>query len=638
MSRNYDLQYKEEKMLQSRNDKWIRGLNTTVSNTQIRADELSEAQDIQLVEDGKVKCPRDGQDYYGTSTDSRVMGLFPFYKSDGTRKLVRMSGSSLYAYSSTSAVAITGAVYTTGLPMNGVIAYDRLYLANGTDALTYYDGASVTSFSGISAPSTASVSFSGSTGTFTYSYKVTAVNTVGETTPTAAATAIANVSSLSTTAYTTVSWTAVSGAVGYNLYGRKDGTWRHMIYLEGANSVTYNDTGTVTPNELQLPPEGNTTTGPKGKYIALYKDSLFIAGDPTNPSRMYYSGGGDHVHDFTVGGGGGFLDVSKNDGQVITGMIVFKNKLLVFKEESIYQFSFTTDGLPQIEQVSSSLGAVAPRSIVAVENDIFFASRRGVFTIGNEAGFAFDVLRTNELSARIRSVYQGIDPAYIQNIAAIYTTDADANLVIFAYTPSGMTTNSKAIVYDRERLGWYKWSNMQANCWTTWRGTDQVNHYLYGDDASGYVKEILSGSNDFGTAIRGYFRIRAEDFKELNRYKKLKDVDLVLREPTGTVQVNIIKDGVDTVQTVPITTISPSVNFGHYVLSEFLFGESVGTGVSTQDENLLRTFRNLNLEGRSFLLEFDNLGTAASFTLLETSMSAKPRSVRYRKSEEVVAI
>lgn len=628
---------RQSKDLVSRDEKWIRGLNLLVSNTQIRPDELSEAQDVELVEDGKVQCPRTGQAYYGSSSGSRVHGIFAYNQADGTRQLLRMNDSGkLQLYASGSWNNVSGYTYTTGLNTDAVTAYDRLYLCNGTDPLTYYDGSSITSFTSLTAPTAPTVTRTGTTGSYTYSYKITAVSNVGETSASAEGHSDLNQAVLDASSYMTVSWSAVTGAIGYNVYGRKDGQWSFITYLEGNSSTSYIDKGSVTPSTVFTPPEGNSTAGPKGKYVSLYKDSLFVFGDPDNPSRLYYSGGGDKINDFTIGGGGGFIDISKNDGQIGTGMIVFKNSLVVFKEDSIYQFSFDSSGLPSVVLVNPSVGAIAPRSIIAVENDVFFMSRRGVFTLGNEAGFAFDVLRTNELSSRVRSVVTSIDPAHVANVAAIYVSDSTKNLAIFAYTPSGSTTNSKAIVYDRERLGFVKWSNIQANCWCTWRGSDSVTHYLYGDDASGYVKEILSGSDDFGTPIRGYFRVRAEAFKELDRYKRLKDVTVVLRRPSGTIKLNLIQDGVNTVYTNQIGTLQPSINFGHYVFSRFLFGQSSGTGVSSQDENVKRVIRNINLTGRSFMLEFDNQGTSASFTLLLTMLLARPRSLRYSKSEEVV--
>lgn len=638
--RNYATKLRDEERMDIAYESWIRGLNQLVSSTQIKPNEVVEMVDCQLIEDGKIQCPRSGQSYFGASVDSQVTGLFPLYKSDGTRNLLRMSSTSLRKYvNDTTWSSISGYTYTAGQNMNSVTVYDRAYIVNGADPLTYTDGSTITSFTQRSAPTISSVTRTGgSTGSYTYSYKVKAVTDVGSTSPSAAVSATADWADPNSTHYMTISWGSVTGATAYEIYGRRDGFWFFIASVEGNAKTTYVDDGTDTPNEAFPIVDVNTTGGPTGQYIAVYKDSLFIAGDPNNPSRVYYSGGGDQINNFSIDGGGGLIDVARNDGQIITGLIVFKNSLIIFKEDSIYQFSFTSSGLPQITQVTASVGCVAPRSIQTVENDVFFLSRRGVFTIGNEQGFAFDVLRTNELTAKVRPIIQSIDGAYIQNATALYVPSSDFNLYILSYTPSGSTTNTKALVYDRERLAWYKWTNIQANCWTSYRGTDGVTHFLYGDDASGYVKEILSGTDDFGSAIHGYFYLKGEPFKNgIARYKNLKDIDVVLRNPFGAITLSVVQDGVETAFDAAIGTISPSINFGHYTLTDFLLGESFGTGVSSSDELLERSIKNVNLRnGKTFQLRFDN-NSSARFVLLYAGMMAKPRGERFRLSEDIIS-
>ena len=637
--RNYKFKFTPIKRLVSKQETWIRGLDVLVSPTQIKPNELAEATDCQLIEDGKIQCPRDGQAYYGASNGTRVRGIFSYYKSDGTKQLLRTVGTHLQLYVSASTwTNVSGYTYTNDLTTNGVTAYDRLYINNGTDPLTYYDGTSITSFTAIGSPSTPTATPTrGTAGTnsYTYSYKITATTAVGETNVSTAGTCTLAVSQLSTTDYVSLSWPTVASATGYNIYGRKDGQWFFMKSLEGVNSTSYVDKNQDTPNEAMLPPSADGTAGPKGAYVAVYKDTLFVAGDPANPSRMYYSGGGDKINDFTVGGGGGLIDIAKNDGQVITGLIVFKNTLLIFKEDSIYQFSFDTSGLPSLAQTNPAVGAIAPRSIIAVENDIFFASRRGIFTIGNEPGFAFDVLRTNELSSRVRSIYQSTEPTRMKDIAAIYTSDANKNLVIFSYTPSGGTYNSQAIVYDRERLAWYKWTNIQANCWTIYRGTDGITHYLYGDDNSGYIKEILTGTTDFGNQIHGFFSLNGESFGAINQYKILKDLDLVLRKPSGSISYSVYQDGIEEVYSTNIGTISPALNFGHYIFKEFLFKDTFGTGTVSSDQIVIRTKKNVNIEGKTFQHRFDN-NSSSNFILLFAGMTANPRNPRYRHSSDLI--
>jgi hypothetical protein len=352
---------------------------------------------------------------------------------------------------------------------------------------------------------------------------------------------------------------------------------------------------------------------------------------------MYYSGGGDKINDFTIASGGGFIDISKNDGSIGTGMVPFKNTLIVFKEDSLYQFSFSTSGLPSITQVNPAVGAIAPRSIIAVENDIFFVSRRGVFTVGNEPGFAFDVLRTNEISARVRPVFQAINTNYLTNIAAIYATADNVNICIFAYTPAGETTNTRALVFDRERSAWCEWTNITANCWFPYIETDGSVSVLYGSDSSGYVNQVLTGTDDFGSAIHSYFKTQAADFGFLNVYKTLKDVDLILRNPSGNISIDILNDGITTEKSANIYSVRPAINWGHYTFSDFTMMDSQGSGtVDAQDANKLATLKNLNIEGRSFLLSLDN-NSASSFVLLGTNMTAKARSPRFRHSEDIVS-
>jgi hypothetical protein len=102
--------------------------------------------------------------------------------------------------------------------------------------------------------------------------------------------------------------------------------------------------------------------------------------------------------------------------------------------------------------------------------------------------------------------------------------------------------------------------------------------------------------------------------------------------------MSIIKDGIETATSMNISTVSPAINFAHYVFARFLFKESYGTGaVTSQDDNVLRTKRNINLQGRSFMLSFTNGGSGASFTLLQTTMTAKPRAAKYRLSTDIIS-
>ena len=68
---------------------FLGGLNTFQDQVLIRDSELTEAQNIVLDVDGIE--PRYGTINHGNDgSDSKVYGLFPFYKSDGTSKFLRL--------------------------------------------------------------------------------------------------------------------------------------------------------------------------------------------------------------------------------------------------------------------------------------------------------------------------------------------------------------------------------------------------------------------------------------------------------------------------------------------------------------------------------------------------------------------
>lgn len=106
----------------------------------------------------------------------------------------------------------------------------------------------------LSAP-TVSVSNIGSTGATTYGYRVSAINSVGETLASSTVTTSTGNSSLSGSNYNRISWSRVIGATGYKVYGRTSGSELLMATVTTANH--FDDTGVVTPSGAL--PSSNST-------------------------------------------------------------------------------------------------------------------------------------------------------------------------------------------------------------------------------------------------------------------------------------------------------------------------------------------------------------------------------------------
>ncbi len=95
------------------------------------------------------------------------------------------------------------------------------------------------------APTLATFTTAGSLSDATYGYKVSAYNAIGETLPSPEATIV--VPAGTATNRVTVTWPAITGATGYRVYGRTSGGPWLRIATVTAPTVTFNDTGSVTP-------------------------------------------------------------------------------------------------------------------------------------------------------------------------------------------------------------------------------------------------------------------------------------------------------------------------------------------------------------------------------------------------------
>lgn len=83
----------------------------------------------------------------------------------------------------------------------------------------------------------------------------------------------------------------------------------------------------------------------KANYLAMHYGRLFAAGDPENPSRLYWSktpGDGRSIEDWRTDAAsentsGGHVEVGDTSGDPITGLLALSNQLLIFKRHSVYR-------------------------------------------------------------------------------------------------------------------------------------------------------------------------------------------------------------------------------------------------------------------------------------------------------------
>lgn len=531
---------------------FLGGLNTFQDETLIKDSELTEAKNILLDVDGIQ--PRPGTDDYSNSSDSTVLGGIGYYNSDGTREFLRMSGGKLKKYSSGTPTAVDTDSYSTTADANFVQGRDKVFIFNGVQNLSYYDGSTITSYTSVNTPALPTVTPTGTTGATDYSYRISAFNAVGETLASTATAVTNGTSTLSTSNYNRVSWASVAGATGYNVWGR-EATGLGETYLDTTYTTAYNDQGARDPSTTLLPPESNTTTGVIATMGIFAISRIFAAGDPSFPSRLYYSDVGTKLGQFAIGADSqaGWVDVFRNDGSQIRAIAPFQGGVIVWKDNAIYKFTFTTitvngttASAPQLEEITRSFGGISFRGVQAVENDIVFPAKKdgrlAFYSLGNQENYAGSVLRTNELSIKIAEQLSNVAVDRLPNTAAFYFD----SIYGCAVSKSGSSTNDRIWCLDTRFGAWTYWEGFNPRFFMTYEDTSGNVNLYYGNESSGYMTQMFTTNrNDNDTAISVQFTTKSFNQKRFNKIKKYLNPTFQFKEvnQSGALNGEIYLDG-----------------------------------------------------------------------------------------------
>lgn len=214
----------------------------------------------------------------------------------------------------------------------------------------------------------------------------------------------------------------------------------------------YNDegklTGYVDANGKEHSNESTITTyAPKGDFIELHYDRLWIAGDKENPDRVYFSTAninGADIEDFTVplaeeeeiNMHGGFLDVRSYDGGKIIAMKVIFNSIVLFKNKTAYKIYGSSPSNYQLVQIFSCNGAIADKSIVAGNNGAYYLNSDGIYF--------YDGTNTNLVSQKIKKVIESMNKNYANQAVGTYYD----NKYYLAIPTGDSTKNNTLIVFD----------------------------------------------------------------------------------------------------------------------------------------------------------------------------------------------
>lgn len=499
-------------------DNFKRGVITLIDQSRLPKDALKEADNLFLVEDGQPAI-RPGVDWFGTAPSANAIDGFDYFDFDGAIHLVAVAGGVVFRSLNDGATwdTCTGATFTAGVTVNMNQNGGYLYLTTGVDLMTRYDGSTtLIVYSTLSTPTGVAATKTGlGATTYTYYYKVAAVNAVGFS---AASTADSEAVSLtrdnwdSTSNFVTVTWTTVASATRYDIYISENNLDFLYVGSTLSTELSFKDDGTAPVIPSTTAPTDNTTTGPPVEELSnIGSIRMFGVRDTEDRHRVWYSGGllnsagsftnGDDAGYLQLDPGGKFIPVKAvdyRDGKGTPLATIWCKS--ADGQGAIYQMSFDsfTVGdvsitVPSVYKLPGSRGTPAPGSVVNVLNDYMFYNNQAFYNLGSRAQF-LNLLSTDEASANIRPTVKSISMGE-ENIAAVYF---DAK--VYFSVPYGGSDNNAVTIFDTERKAWLpKAFTIGFKKFLRYTDTTGVNRLLAVKPGDSQLSEISSGiQGDYG--------------------------------------------------------------------------------------------------------------------------------------------
>ena len=614
--------FKPQKELITTWNTFRKGLNLLLRETEIDGAELAQATNLLLIGSGIPTKRWGSQNYYLSSPTGNGRAVIPVKKVDDTLEVLSMTDLGILTKQSGSSYTnITGASWASGYNLEGTQLGGNVYLVNGNREIVRYDFTTLIGFPTLAIPTALTASnISGVTGLTTWSWRVTAVSKVGETLA-ATPVSLASLPQFLTQTMVRINWTGTSAASGdlrgYNIYRGASGD---EAFVGGVDDITtrFDDFGASPPDPFRVVPTADTTGGPKAKYILRYQDRIILAGISGEPSKVLISGRYPYHERFDWYAGGGFVLIEPDAGQNVTGLGIHQEKIVVFKENSVWQVNLDsiTFGAfsilnPSYKLLTASQGCSSHRSIVAVENDLMFSNRKGIYILRYEPQL-LNVLNANEISAKIKPFFEALADADLTSACGAYI---DKKYVL------SFPTSKKTITFDRERLAFMgPWTtDFGINQWAQYIDSAGVERWLAMDSDDMYVTEFRKTiTDDKGTAFRTILKTKKEDFGDWTLFKSINEIYMLFRNVVGAVSVNIYleqRDGLTvTAKSFTVTSTVGVSGFGTDIFGLFKFGDSENDAAVTSNELPKKSF--VYKTARTFQIELSTSAKTANYEML----------------------
>jgi hypothetical protein len=266
------------------------------------------------------------------------------------------------------------------------------------------------------------------------------------------------------------------------------------------------------------------------KRCTIYAERLVVAGQSDSDSTVSYSTRLE-PYNFT-GSSAGSIDT----GDVIVGIKVFRNTLVIFCKNSIFELT-NLDSTPILKSVTKNIGCVDGNTIQEIGGDLVFLAPDGLRTVAGTARIG-DV-EIGSISRKILPLINDLlDNIGNYTISSMVIRER-SQYRLFYYQSGQAASGQKGIIgtfkFDSNGVPAFEWSQtkgMEIKRCTSALNTSNTE-VQFGANESGYIYTLDSGNNFDGSNINARFQTPDMDYGDNGLRKSLYAVKANL-EPEGT--------------------------------------------------------------------------------------------------------
>lgn len=230
------------------------------------------------------------------------------------------------------------------------------------------------------------------------------------------------------------------------------------------------------------------------ELIESHKNRMFVV-EPNNPSSVFFSESGE-PEGYQLKNS---FEVRTNDGDIISGMKSYSNKLCIFKRKSFHVLYGEDENTFILQEASNIYGAVNYRSIINFEDTLGFLDQKGIVL--------YNGAKPEIISQKVQPIFDRMNyAAGITNACMVH--DKLRNQIMCAIPVDGASLNNITVVFDYLAKAWTTYDGFTPSYFAEVQGRNNTKNVFYGTP-SGIVNWFGSSFfSDNGTGATSYFKTR----------------------------------------------------------------------------------------------------------------------------------